>query len=336
MHFCAFISTTVERANSLESNSEYCCSQQFSIVALTNSSGAITERYANSAYGEPVLCNPSGTDISASAKDNRVLYTGRELDAGLRLYHFRTRLYETGIGRFLGRDPIGYVDGNNLNACYIGLLFVDPLGTSRLIDLINSQTGSVGGSIEWRFPIGPGFSVLSITFEVKSSTCCSDANVNQDWASVSFSGEAFYQLGASVGPRKPPHKGGSARNDRIPHPCTPGATIKRKDYNRVKERDCPDKSETGGEGNVTNGNQGCPDSGCQISGSIFIRAQAGIFVGIQGSLTLPVGPETRFPHGLEGSLGVGISGNVGASIDIGGSISGECNLQVAEHGCCSN
>jgi RHS repeat-associated protein len=84
-------------------------SQQYSILALTNSSGAITERYAYSAYGTPVFCNASGTDISASDKDNRILYTGREWDAGLKLYHFRARLYDAGVGRFLGRDPIGFL-----------------------------------------------------------------------------------------------------------------------------------------------------------------------------------------------------------------------------------
>jgi RHS repeat-associated protein len=84
------------------------CSQQFSTVALTTSSGAIAERYAYSAYGAPTVCNASGTDIGSSAKDNRITYTGREWDDELVLYHFRARLYDAGVGRFLGRDPLQY------------------------------------------------------------------------------------------------------------------------------------------------------------------------------------------------------------------------------------
>jgi RHS repeat-associated protein len=106
------------------------CSQQFSVVALTTSSATIAERYAYSAYGAPTVCNASGTDIGASTKDNRITYTGREWDDELLLYHFRARLYDARVGRFLGRDPIG------LSVAFSNYLFVgdnpggylDPLG----------------------------------------------------------------------------------------------------------------------------------------------------------------------------------------------------------------
>ncbi len=106
------------------------CSQQFSIVALTNGSGAITERYAFSAYGKPVFCNARGTDISASAEDNRILYTGREWDAELNLYHFRARLYDVGVGKFLGRDSFGLIDGFGLHHFLVTALLEgsDPTG----------------------------------------------------------------------------------------------------------------------------------------------------------------------------------------------------------------
>jgi RHS repeat-associated protein len=106
------------------------CSQQFSTVALTTSSGAIAERYAYSAYGAPTVCNASGADVGASTKDNRITYTGREWDDELVLYHFRARLYDAGAGRFLGRDPIGYIAGWNMNS-FLGsspLSRLDPTG----------------------------------------------------------------------------------------------------------------------------------------------------------------------------------------------------------------
>jgi RHS repeat-associated protein len=112
-------------------------SQQFSTVALTTSSATIAERYAYSAYGAPTVCSVSGTDIGASTKDNRITYTGREWDDELVLYHFRARLYDADVGRFLGRDPIGY-DGSEWNLFeYVDsrtLVGKDPSGTSVWVD----------------------------------------------------------------------------------------------------------------------------------------------------------------------------------------------------------
>ena len=82
--------------------------QQYSITALTDASGTITERYAYSAYGQPVFFDGSGTVISASAENNRYCYTGREWDEYLGLYHYRARMYDPVSGRFLSRDPIGF------------------------------------------------------------------------------------------------------------------------------------------------------------------------------------------------------------------------------------
>jgi RHS repeat-associated protein len=107
------------------------CSQQFSTVALTTSTATIAERYAYSAYGAPTVCNASGTDIGSSAKDNRITYTGREWDDELVLYHFRARLYDASVGRFLGRDPIGYEGSQwNLNEFLTGMALIglDPSG----------------------------------------------------------------------------------------------------------------------------------------------------------------------------------------------------------------
>jgi len=82
--------------------------QQYSITAITTSAGAIAERYAYSAYGEPTICDSSGSTLSSSAINNRYSYTGREWDATVGLHHFRARWMSPKSGRFLGRDPIGY------------------------------------------------------------------------------------------------------------------------------------------------------------------------------------------------------------------------------------
>ena len=88
--------------------------QQYSINALTDASGTIVERYAYTAYGQPAFFDGSGTAITSSAENNRYTYTGREWDEDLHLDHYRARMYDAVSGRFLGRDPIGYMAGPGL------------------------------------------------------------------------------------------------------------------------------------------------------------------------------------------------------------------------------
>jgi RHS repeat-associated core domain len=106
----------------------FCCNQQFSITAITTSSGTVTERYAYTAYGLPTVLDASGTSLSSSSISNRYTYTGREWDATLGLYHFRARWMSPIAGRFLSRDPIGYEDGDHLYRNAMGLIRVDPSG----------------------------------------------------------------------------------------------------------------------------------------------------------------------------------------------------------------
>ena len=85
--------------------------QQYSVVALTNASAAIVERFAYSAYGVPTITNASGTVLPVGSVNNRYMYTGREWDSVLAQYHYRARIYDANLGRFASRDPIGYEGG---------------------------------------------------------------------------------------------------------------------------------------------------------------------------------------------------------------------------------
>jgi RHS repeat-associated protein len=103
---------------------------QYSVTALTTSTGAIAERYAYSAYGQPTILDASASVLSSSAINNRYTYTGREWDATLGLYHFRARWMSPVAGRFLSRDPIGLDSDTNIYRALNGnpIQWVDPSG----------------------------------------------------------------------------------------------------------------------------------------------------------------------------------------------------------------
>ena len=94
-----------------------------SIAALTDETGAIVQRYEYDAYGtlrytqDPNFKQPFA-------------YTGREWDEESGLYFYRARYYDSGIGAFISKDPIGIAGGINLYAYVDGnpVSNTDPLG----------------------------------------------------------------------------------------------------------------------------------------------------------------------------------------------------------------
>ncbi|XZE45803.1 RHS repeat domain-containing protein [Pirellulaceae bacterium SH467] len=120
--------------------------QQYSITAVTTSSGSVAERYAYTAYGQPTILDGSGSVLSSSAINNRYTYTGREWDQTLGLYHFRARWMSGLAGRFMERDPIGYFGSPfGLYRQFQGyaLIVIDPHGS----EVITAGTVGVGSVI---------------------------------------------------------------------------------------------------------------------------------------------------------------------------------------------
>jgi RHS repeat-associated protein len=86
--------------------------RQGSVIAAANSSGAlIGSVYRYGPYGEP--------DAQNAWTGARFRYTGQIALPELRLYHYKARVYDPGIGRFLQTDPVGYAGGLNIYA-YVG------------------------------------------------------------------------------------------------------------------------------------------------------------------------------------------------------------------------
>lgn len=88
----------------------------FTVSALTDTSGAVTERYAFDPYGSLLFLDASGslTPTQASSAGNPYGFTGRVRDLETRLWYFRARYVDSRVGRFISRDPLMYGDGANL------------------------------------------------------------------------------------------------------------------------------------------------------------------------------------------------------------------------------
>lgn len=98
--------------------------QSGSVIATTDSSGAVVGKYKYSPYGE-----------SASLVGSTFGYTGQRYDIETGLYYYKNRYYAPSLGRFLQPDPIGYLGGMNLYN-YCG---ADPLNKSDPLGLFEQS-----------------------------------------------------------------------------------------------------------------------------------------------------------------------------------------------------
>ncbi|MEM1026511.1 MAG: LamG-like jellyroll fold domain-containing protein [Planctomycetota bacterium] len=104
--------------------------ESFSVVALTDESGAVVERFRYDPYGQRTVLDADFTDDAddASDADMTIGFQGLREDAS-GLHHQRARYWHADLGRFISRDPAGYPDGMSRYAGYhvMGGL-VDPSG----------------------------------------------------------------------------------------------------------------------------------------------------------------------------------------------------------------
>ena len=84
----------------------------FNVVALTDNTGSVKERFAYQPYGESQQLNPDFSSYSGTDYEWEYRFTGRELDLESMLQINRNRYLHQQLGRWLTRDPIGY-DGSD-------------------------------------------------------------------------------------------------------------------------------------------------------------------------------------------------------------------------------
>jgi RHS repeat-associated protein len=129
-----------------------CQDANFNVLALVATDGNVVERYAYDPYGRVTVLHGADDadgavdewdeDTSGPDWDNAVLYCGYRFDAETGLYHVRNRVYHPTFGRWVQRDPLGYVDGMGLYeyASSMALRARDPSGL--LILLIHGKTAA--------------------------------------------------------------------------------------------------------------------------------------------------------------------------------------------------
>lgn len=109
----------------------------WSVEAVTDSAANVVERYAYDAYGLPTIFNGAGAAVAPnpwgtphSDIGNPWMFTGRQLDEETGIYFYRARYYDPVKGRFIQRDPLGYMEGMNLYEYVRGrpTFYVDPFG----------------------------------------------------------------------------------------------------------------------------------------------------------------------------------------------------------------
>jgi RHS repeat-associated protein len=108
----------------------------YNVCAVTNETGAVDERYEYDAYGAISFYSDDYTSRSSSSYDWDITYAGYRYDADTGLYLVRNRIYHPTLGRWVQRDPLGYVDGMSLYEYLAGapLSWLDPLGLRLTIE----------------------------------------------------------------------------------------------------------------------------------------------------------------------------------------------------------
>lgn len=90
------------------------------VLALTDTSGKLLERYEYEGHGRVLILSPTNTARATSAYSFTRFFQGRNFNSVLDTYDFRARTLWPDLGRFGQEDPAGAIDHPNLNQALLG------------------------------------------------------------------------------------------------------------------------------------------------------------------------------------------------------------------------
>lgn len=131
-----------------------------SVIALTDSQGAISTTYRY---------EPFGNTQTLGASTNPFQFTGREND-GTGLYYFRARYYEPLLHRFISEDPLRAITNLYLYVENRPLIAIDPFGLYTV-----AVRGGIGGGAVG--PSGSGTSMGDIANDLRIGTAGQDVTI---------------------------------------------------------------------------------------------------------------------------------------------------------------
>jgi len=106
----------------------------YNVIGIVDEEGGVKERCNYAPYGDITITDANYLSRTESAAGNTLTFQGRRLDTETGLYYYRNRYYSPDLGRFMQRDPLGYVDGMNLYEFVGGrvTVAVDPMGLTPI------------------------------------------------------------------------------------------------------------------------------------------------------------------------------------------------------------
>jgi RHS repeat-associated protein len=120
----------------------------YSAVAQTNAAGIVSERYGYGSYGVQSIISPAEDIIKASLFTAPIGFCGFMNDNESGVQFARNRVYSSLLGRFISRDPLGYIDGFGLYNSYFVPNDLDPFGLAiagGFGGLMPGDPGDIGG-----------------------------------------------------------------------------------------------------------------------------------------------------------------------------------------------
>jgi RHS repeat-associated protein len=118
--------------------------RQYNVIALSDSARAILERYAYTPYGERRTLAPDGLTVRTTSQyANPHGHQGLWRDDESGLVYNRARYRDAGQGRWLGRDPLGYIDSFSMYMYLQSrpLSKLDPTGYVAEADAMGDEKG---------------------------------------------------------------------------------------------------------------------------------------------------------------------------------------------------